>query len=64
MEMINNNIFEGFILGLILAAVEIPIYRFFIKTGNKNCDIIVQIIEDCEKKGVDLIEYAKEWKED
>lgn len=63
LEMINNNIFEGFILGLILAAVEIPIYRFFIKTGNKNCDISVQIIEDCEKKGLDLIEYAKELKE-
>ena len=34
-----------------------------VSTRNKNCDTSVQIIEDCEKKGLDLIEYAKELKE-
>lgn len=41
-----------------------PASTFFNIQLSNSRDISVQIIEDCEKKGVDLIGYAKEWKED
>lgn len=62
-EMINNNVYEGLIYGLLLVAVEIPIYLFTKKTVERNCQFGVQIIEDCERKGVDIVEYLKELKE-
>lgn len=62
-EMINNNVFQGLLLGLILIAVEVPIYLFLKKNTDRNSANSIRIIEECEKKEMDIVEYSKELKE-
>lgn len=61
--IINSNIQEGVIFGVILSLIEIPMYCYFAKLSVKNCAVSIRIIKDCEEKGMDILEYSKEWKE-
>ncbi|MBQ3512815.1 MAG: hypothetical protein IJA32_03295 [Lachnospiraceae bacterium] len=62
-EMINNNVFQGLLLGLLLTAVEVPIYLFLKKNTDRSSANSIRIIEECEKKEMDIVEYSKELKE-
>lgn len=57
LEIIHSNLLEGLIFGAILTAVEVPIYLFFTKTADKNYEYMVEVLETCEKEGIDLMEY-------
>ena len=57
MEIIHSNLLEGLIFGAILTAVEVPIYLFFTKTAGRNYEYMVEVLEICEKEGIDLMEY-------
>lgn len=57
-EIMHSNLLGGVILGAIEAVVEIPIYLFFTRTANSNYEKMVEIIDRCEKEGIDFLEYC------
>lgn len=61
-EMINNSVVEGLILGAILAVVEIPIYIFTSKMNRENSVERLDILDECEERGITIVEYYEEMK--
>ena len=58
-EMITNSIVEGLVLGAMLFVIEFFIWRFFDK-ANKNAEISQKnILDECEKEGITVVEYAE-----
>lgn len=59
LEMINNTIVDGLILGAMLAVLEFVIWRFTVKTEKENSRQRLQILDECEKRGITIVEYAQ-----
>ena len=58
-EMITNSIVEGLVLGALLFVIEFFIWRLFDK-ANKNAEISQKnTLEECEKEGITVVEYAE-----
>lgn len=63
-EFINSGAIDGIIFGIILIAIEIPLYRFFKKSSDESNICQTSIIDECEKREIDIIEYAKQLDEE
>lgn len=63
-EMINNTIVDGLIFGGILGVIEFFIYRFFKKTNGQSSRARLRVLEECERQGIGIVEYAKQIEEE
>ena len=57
-EMINNSVMEGLIYMGILSVVEFWIYRWTSKITKESYMSQLFIVDECDKKGINIIEYA------
>lgn len=60
MEIINSSLMDGLIFGAIIAALEIPICIWLIKSNNKNARYQLEVIKKCEEEGKHILEFAKQ----
>ena len=60
-EFITENFVNGAILGVILATIEILIYRSFVKFNKVQNESYRVILAECEEKEIDVVEYLKQF---
>lgn len=60
--MLNEGFLDGLIFMGLLGVVEFGIWHFTKKSNDKLMIIQLQIVDECEEKGIDVIEYAEEMK--
>ena len=60
-EFITENFVSGAILGVILATIEILIYRSFVKFNKVQNESYRVILAECEEKEIDVVEYLKQF---
>lgn len=63
-QMFISNPVDALLFGLLLSVVEFPICRWVVKSTTQNNQYRMQIIEECEKQEIDILEYAEQKKLD
>lgn len=58
MEMITTGFIFGLVLGIIMAIIEAGIFRFFQSCNDTGMKQQIQIIDECERLGITITEYA------
>lgn len=58
MQMVTTGFVDGLIFGIILAVIETPIYLFLKSSNDTGSKHRLQIIDECERLGVSITEYA------
>lgn len=58
-QMFVSDPLDALLYGLILSVVEFPICLWTVKSTTQNNQFRMHIIEECEKQGIDIVEYAQ-----
>ncbi len=58
--MLEGTVLDGLIFMAISAVVEYFICRGTLKISRESTDMQVQVIDECEKRGIDILEYQEE----
>ncbi|MEE1315203.1 MAG: hypothetical protein UHS49_05510 [Faecalimonas sp.] len=58
--MLDETIWDGLFFMAVMAVVEFFVCRFFCRSGHNLTDLQIKIVDECEEKGIDILEYIGE----